>query len=148
MSPYVRPSIRHAPKNPPTQAPTHPSVRPPIHPSTHSTSHSSVRPSIHPPIHPSVRPSVRLSIYLSIFEFKYGYIYRLKSCEYYSTSRINSHLMGPFSGKPEVHPKGFSGKNILKKCSPPDSKFYPIKLTNKNVPIWCNVKFPLLFCIV
>ena len=38
-----------------------------------------------------------------------------------------------------------SGKKKSKKCNPPDFKFYPSKLTDKDFPIRCNVKFSLLF---
>ena len=51
-------------------------------------------------------------------------------------------------GKPEVHPKIFSGKKTFKKCKPSDFKFYPSKLTiNKTFP-YNNVKLSVLFCIV
>ena len=30
--------------------------------------------------------------------------------------------------------KSLSGKKFLKKCNPPDFKFYPSKLTDKNFP--------------
>ena len=47
-------------------------------------------------------------------------------------------------------PKFLNGKKLLKKGNPPDFKFYPSKLTNKNSPIWCNVKFslPFLYCLM
>ena len=52
--------------------------------------------------------------------------------------------------KPEVHPKMFKWYKILKKCNPPDFKFYPSKLTNKNFPIRCNVDFffAFLYCLM
>ena len=34
----------------------------------------------------------------------------------------------------ETIPKFLSGKNLLKKCNPPDFKFYPSKLTDKIFP--------------
>ena len=43
--------------------------------------------------------------------------------------------------------KLFYGKITFQKCNPPDFKFYPSKLTNKFFPMWCNVKFYLLFVL-
>ena len=40
-----------------------------------------------------------------------------------------------------------SVKKTFQDCNPPDFKFYPSKLSNKNFPIWCNVKFSLLFVL-
>ena len=50
----------------------------------------------------------------------------------------------------EIDPKILNGKNLLKKCVPTDFKFYLGKFTNKNFPIWCNVKTPFafLYCLM
>ena len=53
---------------------------------------------------------------------------------YYSSSRINAHLMFPLF--PENRKYSFSGKKTFKNCNPPDFKFYPSKLTNK---IFCYI---------
>ena len=39
-----------------------------------------------------------------------------------------------FPEKLEVRPKNFSCKKTIQTCNPPDFKFYPRKLTNKNFP--------------
>ena len=38
-------------------------------------------------------------------------------------------------------------KKSFQKCNP-YFKFFTSKLTNKNFPIWCNVKFALLFVLL
>ena len=63
----------------------------------------------------------------------------------YSSSRLNAHLMFQFF--PENW-KSILVVKTFKNCNPPDVKCYPSKLTNEIVPIWCNVKFSLLLCIV
>ena len=70
---------------------------------------------------------------------------------------LNSVLVQCARGKssiarnPEDHTKIIlSGKKLFKNVTLQilDFKFYPNKLTDKNFPIWCNVNFLLLFCIV
>ena len=36
--------------------------------------------------------------------------------------------------KPEVYPNSFKRSKTFKKSNPPDFKFYPSELTNKNFP--------------
>ena len=52
--------------------------------------------------------------------------------------------------KPEVHPKNFNWYKTFHKCNPPDFKLYTgnLKLTNKTIPIWCNVNFSSLFGVL
>ena len=46
-------------------------------------------------------------------------------------------------------PKFLSGKKLFKIVTLQTLfKLYPSKLTNKISPIWCNVKFPLLFIVL
>ena len=58
---------------------------------------------------------------------------------FYST-RLNSVSSQCALGKPSVvrkpenHPKIFKWYFLVKKCNPPDFKFYPSKLNNKIVP--------------
>ena len=65
----------------------------------------------------------------------------------YSSSRINTHLMFSLTENKKYFTNCFSGKKTFKNCNP-DFTFYHSKLTNKNFPVWCNVKFSLLFCIL
>ena len=51
--------------------------------------------------------------------------------------------------KPEVNPKILSGKNLktVKKCNPPDFKFYLGKLTNEISPYGVMLNSVCFFCI-
>ena len=76
----------------------------------------------------------------------YRYMYKEIKVQY--SSRINVRLIFLFfARKPEVSYQNLLMVKTFKKVNLPDFKFYLLKLI-KYFPIWCNVKFSLLFSIV
>ena len=51
-----------------------------------------------------------------------------------------------YFGKTGSPSQNFLSVKNFSKCNPPD--FIPVSQVIKNFPIWCNVEFSLLFCIV
>ena len=74
-------------------------------------------------------------------------VYHMRTEMRHLSAHVVNRLM--IARKPEYrHPKILSGKNIFKNVTLQILNFIPVSKLIKNFPIWYNVKFSLLFCIV